>query len=323
MFDLNKKKFYEHTSDFFSINQIDTNYNPNAKKIQAVDDFLDKISSFKAHRKQAILEMIGYSMTTSINIQKVFILYGETARNGKSTLSNVITKLIGKNNISNISLKDMTKNTFATFGIKGKLLNIGAEMTETFLDDMSTFKMFSTGDNLSVEEKFKSRHTISPYAKFIFIANELPSVSDKTNAFYRRLHVIPLETTFTDKDSKNFNIKDILCTDALEYLAKISLDAYMSMDNVFSNYEESEKIIDKYKLESNSILSFIKDEETIRDLTKEGKNITAKTVYNYYRDFCIANKYLYIGRNKFYSEIEKTGFITPNYVNNQKHYLFK
>ncbi len=98
--------------NFFSMNQVDVNYIANPQKIIAVDDFLDKISSYKKERKNAILEMIGYSMTTSVKLQKAFILYGETARNGKSTLSNVIQALIGKDNVSNISLKDMARNAF-------------------------------------------------------------------------------------------------------------------------------------------------------------------------------------------------------------------
>ncbi len=106
---------------------------------------------------------------------------------------------------------------FATFQIRNKLLNIGSEMSDEFLEDMSTFKMFVTGDYLSVEEKFKSKQTISPYAKMLFIANELPAVADKTNGFYRRLEIIPLETSFTDEDAKSFNIKDLLTSEALEY----------------------------------------------------------------------------------------------------------
>lgn len=315
---LDKKELWKHSPYIFSNNQINVNYNGDAIKIKAVDDFLDKISSYKKERKQTILEMIGYCMTTSINLQKVFILYGETARNGKSTLSNIITELIGRENVSNISLKDMTRNTFATFGIKDKLLNIGAEMTEDFLEDMSTFKMFATGDNLSVEDKFKTKQFIKPYAKFIFIANELPSVADKTNAFYRRLQIIPLEKSFTDEEANNFNINELLTKEALEYLAKISLEAYSNMNGRFSNYEESEKEVDKYRLSSNSVKSFINDTECMYKLFGSNRKKKATDVYDSYKEYCSNNTYRAIGRNKFYKEIEKNTIFSIIEENHQK-----
>lgn len=139
---INEKKLYNHTPKIFSINQIDVNYNDKCIRIEAVDNYLDRLSSYKKDRKQAILEMIGYSMTTSVKLQKAFIMYGSTARNGKSTCCELITKLIGKNNVGNVSFKDMNKNRFANKGIKGKLLNIGAEMSEEYIEDVSMFKMF-------------------------------------------------------------------------------------------------------------------------------------------------------------------------------------
>lgn len=321
LYNLKSKQLYAHTPEFFSMNQVDVNYIANPQKIIAVDDFLDKISSYKKERKNAILEMIGYSMTTSVKLQKAFILYGETARNGKSTLSNVIQALIGKDNVSNISLKDMARNAFATFQIRNKLLNIGSEMSDEFLEDMSTFKMFVTGDYLSVEEKFKSKQTISPYAKMLFIANELPAVADKTNGFYRRLEIIPLETSFTDEDAKSFNIKDLLTSEALEYLANISVSAYLNMGNVFSNYEESDREVKKYKLNANSVVSFFNDKDS--NCLYRKAEVTAQEFYSAYKDYCIANQYKGLGRNKFYEQLEKNNYVKVFSKNNQKYYSFK
>jgi len=285
LFSLKDKKIYQHTPKFFSINQIQTNLNFEAKKVQAIDDVLNKLSSNKPERKQTILEMIGYSMTTSVKLQKAFILYGETARNGKSTLINIITELIGKENLGRVSFEDMNKNRFASSGIKGKILNIGSEMSEDYILDVSNFKMFITGDDLEIEEKFKPKQIISPYAKFIFNANKLPNVADKTNGFYRRLQIIPLETSFTDKDAKNFDFQKLVSNEALEYLAKIALEAYMSMSEHFSNYKESNEEVSKYKIASNSILNFINDKDYISTFINNGVSTKyASQVYYTYKN---------------------------------------
>lgn len=322
LFNLKDGQIYQHTPDFFSINQLNVNYNKNAKRVIEVEDFLNKISSNNIKRKQTILEMIGYSMTPSVKLQKSFILYGQTARNGKSTLSNIITELIGRKNVSNISFKDMNKNIFATSALKGKLLNIGSEIASDHIEDVSIFKMFITGDYLSIEEKFKDKQMISPYVKFIFNANELPTVADKTDGFYRRIQIIPFEKTFTDEEVKDFKIKNLLTKEALEYLAKMSVEAYMTMNGVFSNFEESNKEIDKYRLISNSISTFINDKES-NPLYEEKKPMKAIKLYSKYKDYCNDNCYKIIGRNKFYDELNKNPLIIFTEKGHQKEVSLK
>lgn len=306
LYSIKNQKLYEHTPKFFSINQIDTNLNLQAKKVQAIDDVLNRLSSDIPERKQTILEMIGYSMTTSIKLQKAFILYGPTARNGKSTLLNLIRELIGRKNIGEVSFQDLNTKQFAGIGIKGKILNIGDEMTDDYIKDVSRFKMWVTGDDLEVEEKFKPRQKIKPYAKFIFNANKLPKVADKTDGFYRRLQLIPLETSFTNKDANKFNFSELTTKEALEYLAKISLEAYLNMEEDFANNKESQNEVNKYKNVNNNVLSFLEDKDYIRTFI-EANTTTKKAmeVYSYYQKFCKENGDVAIGRNAFYKEIEQ------------------
>ena len=165
--------------------------------------------------------------------------------------------------------------------------------------------MLTTGDSMAVEEKFKPKRTISPYAKFLFNANTLPVVSDTTNGFYRRIHIIPLETSFTEEDAKKFDIKKILTKDALEYLARIAVEAYASMNGVFANYEESDREVEKYKSNANSVLAFIMDEESNPLYSSKENYIIAKKMYEDYVEYCKSNLYPILGRNTFYMEVEK------------------
>lgn len=309
LFSIKEKKMYEHSPEYFSTNQINTKLNLQAPKVQAIDNVLEKLSSGNIKRKQTILEMIGYSMTTSVKLQKAFILYGKTARNGKSTLIDIIGHLLGDENIGTTSFKDMNQNKFAGAGIKNKLLNSGSEMTDEYIVDVEIFKKYVTGDYLEIEEKFKPRQKIRPYAKFIFSANELPRVADKTNGFYRRLQIIPLEYSFTDKDRKTFDFNKLISKEAMEYLAKISLEAYLDMGEKFSNYEESSIEVEKYKIETNNVLSFINDEDYLYPIIEENCVRYASWVYEYYKNYCIQNQYKAIGMKRFYKEIEKSKLI--------------
>lgn len=321
LYNFKKKNFIEHTPDIFLRNQINVKYNPNAEKVQAIDDVLEKLSCGVKERKQTILEMIGYTMTTSVRLQKAFILYGNKARNGKSTLIDIIEHLLGEENVGTTSFKDMNQNKFAGSGIKNKLLNSGSEMTDEYIIDVETFKNFVTGDYMEIEEKFKARQRIRPYSKFIFSANELPKVADKTDGFYRRLQIIPLEYSFTDKDRKVFDFNKLISNEALEYLAKISLDAFLNMGDNFANYKENQEEIEKYKTENNNILSFVNDRDYLCQIIEQNSVRKASEVYVLYKQYCTENQYKPIGMQRFYKEIEKSQLISYiGHYNHQKTY---
>lgn len=323
LFNINTKEFKEHTPEFFSINQLNVDLNLTVEPVEAIDNVLNKLSCNIQKRKQAILEMIGYSMTTSVKLQKAFVLYGKTAGNGKSTLINIISEMMGKSNIGYVTLDDLSNNKFASSGIKGKLLDVGSEMTKEYLKDVSAFKQWITGDELEVEEKFKAKQTINPYAKFIFNANELPKVADKTNGFYRRLHIIPFEAKFTKEDNRNFEFSELITPQALEYLTKISLEAYINMKLDFSNYEESNSEIEQYKIENNNVLTFLNDMEYMKTFLSSGNCIKRKTeVYAAYKDYCKENEFKAMGKKSFYSEISKSKLLEESIYNGYGIYKF-
>ena len=81
---ISQKKLLPHNPEIFTINQLEVNYNKDVKMNTNVINFLDRITCNKYYRKEAILQIIGYSMTASTDMQKAFIFYGQSAANGKS-----------------------------------------------------------------------------------------------------------------------------------------------------------------------------------------------------------------------------------------------
>lgn len=324
LFDLRTNQIILHSPKYFTINQINVNLNANPVKVVAVDKFLDRISCDNCERKNAILQMIGYSMTSSVEMQKAFVLYGKTAGNGKSTLLEIIEKLIGRENVSHVTLQDFVSNRFSVSEIKGKLVNIVSEMTKEFLKDSSVFKQIVTGDTINVEEKFKDRHTIKPYAKHIFTANELPKVVDTSNGYFRRLFIIPFEAVFTETEKSNFNFNELVTQQALEYLATISLKEYIKAirKNKFSNEEESKNIIETYKMDSNTVIAYLYDKDRMRCLLRSGRVRKRNEVFADYINYCKDLGYIHKGRNKFYEEVEATGLVQKGVYNGYDTYIF-
>lgn len=324
LYDLNNNALMPHSPYYFTINQINANINWDPVRIGAVDRFLDKISCGNIGRKKAILQMIGYSMTSSVEMQKAFVLYGKTAGNGKSTLLEIIERLIGSENVSHVTLQDFVSNRFSVSEIKGKLVNMVSEMTKEFLKDSSVFKQIVTGDTTTVEEKFKDRHTIKPYAKHIFTANELPKVADTSNGYFRRLFIIPFEAVFTDLEKINFNFKELITEQALDYLAAIALQEYIiaRREHAFINEEESKNIIETYKMDSNTVIAYLYDKDRMRCLLRSGRVRKRNEVFADYINYCKDSGYIHKGRNKFYEEVEATGLVQKGVYNGYDTYIF-
>lgn len=114
-------------------------------------------------------------------------------------------------------------------------------MTKEFFKDSSVFKQIVTEDTITVEEKFKDRYTIKPYAKHIFTANELPKVADTSNRYFRRIFIIPFEAVFTEEEKRNFKFDELVTQEAIDYLVAISLNEYVKVRNTnkFSNEKET------------------------------------------------------------------------------------
>ncbi len=313
----------EHDSEMFFLNQINANYNEQIDRNEYIDKFLNDVTSNNEKRKQAILQIIGYCMTTSLDFQKAFVFYGPTAENGKSVLVDVIGHLIGEDNTSHISIHELQNGRFYAAELTNKLLNIVAELPRNHLKSVEVFKSIVTGDAMSVEEKYKNRYSIKPYAKNIFTANELPRVDDNSEGYFRRLNICKFEAKFTEEEKRNFNKRKLLTQEALDYLAFISVKAYNELLNsnsmYFANEDESNEIVEKYRQENNSALSFISS-EYIKNKLSNGESIDRPEIYSIYKNWCSENGYKAKGRNKFYAEIESQNLLEMKYDNGYPKY---
>ena len=328
LYDVQNKKILQHTPSIFSLNQINANYIDSDYIDADVEKFLNEITSYNSVRKKTILQIIGYSMTSNTDFQKAFIFYGESAENGKSTLLDVISHLIGEDNISHITIHNLQNGKYYASELKNKLLNSVAELPRNRLDSVEVFKSVVTGDSISVEEKYKDRYTIKPYAKHIFTANELPIIDDKTNGFIRRLNIVNFDANFTLEPKKSFDINKLLTSRALNYLARISINAYIELlDSMhFANEEESNKLIEDYKKGENntSFYSYL-DSNFFNDFIKNYINfrIPKNSLYENYIRYCQLNNYATIlGRNVFYDKIIKSNLFSENIINGIRYFKF-
>lgn len=323
LFDLYSRKFIEHNQAIFTINQLNIDYVDIITKNENVEKWLDDISNHNEARKKAILEVLGYCLTTRNNVQKFFVFYGPTGSNGKSFTLKVFEEIIGKENISHKGMELLAEG-FEVKGIKGKQLNISFELPVTKIKDTSVLKATTTGDTIETKVKLNpDTMVIVSFVKHIFATNYLPDVSDKTNGFYRRVYIIPFLNQFDAKDT-SFSEDEFLSRDNLNYLGRRALDAYLDMldrgNLEFSNEEESAKYVKEFENLNDSVKAFITQEDYFPENSLLMK--TRTDFWKMYELYCDDNFVKKIGKKQFYTELtSKYGFSVKKI--NGEYYLYR
>lgn len=310
LFDLNEKKFLAFTPNIFTINQLNVDYVEDEQSNPVVDKFLLDICNSDTIRVKALLQLIGYCLTTRNNIQKFVLFYGPKGSNGKSFTLKVIEAIIGKENVSHKGMELLAEG-FEVKGIYGKQLNISFELPVTKIKDTSVLKATTTGDTIETKVKWNpDTLRITSNIKHIFATNYLPEVSDKTNGFYRRVHIIPFENQFDPSDT-SFNEQDILALDSLNYLARRALNEYLEMLDtgklIFANEEESKQYVAEFENQNDSVKAFVTF--TLEPFKGDACKFDRKSFFDMYKDYCSENFVKPVGKHQFLTELRtKYGF---------------
>ena len=297
--DIQTMEQFPYSPKWIINNRISYNYNPKAYH-ELMDKTLNKVACGDAQIRMLLEEMIGYTLYRKNMMQSAFILTGEGS-NGKSTILNVIKKLLGKKNYTSLDLREM-EDTFKPAELSGKLANIGDDISAKFLDNSSAFKKVVTGESFLVQKKYAQPFELESYATQIFCANELPQVSDKSDGFGRRLVIIPFNARFSksDVDYDPFIEDKLLEEDALEYLLNISIEGLkrVLINRKFTQSDKGEAEKSEYIKSNNNVLEYLEEEPKI-------ENESVPDAYLAYQVWCTKNGCMAVKKANFSKEIKK------------------
>ena len=300
VYDVTTFEFLPFDPSYVITNRIDHRYNEEAYS-EIADTVLDRLTCNDKQLRMILEEVIGYTFYRRNELRKAFVLLGDKA-NGKSTYLDMIKNLLGDNNTSALDLNELG-DRFKTAELHNKLANIGDDIGDMFIANPAVFKKLVSGDRINAERKGQDPFDFNNYSKFLFSANDMPRIKDKTGAVINRLIMIPFNARF-DKNSANYDpfIKYKLQTEeCMEYLIQIGLDGLQRVleNQQFTMCDKIQKEIDDYNKTNNPILLFL----DIYDSDLEGK--PARDVYGAYCVFCDDNKYLPMSNIEFSRQIHK------------------
>lgn len=280
-------------------NRIDMNYNPNAYS-EVMDKTLNKVCCHDPQVRALLEELIGYTMYRKNSMQVCFILTGEGS-NGKSTILNVIKRILGRKNYTSLDLREL-EETFKPAELHGKLANIGDDISAKYLESSSVFKKVVTGESFMVQKKYAQPFELECYATQIFCANELPQVSDKTDGFTRRIVIVPFNATFSkfDTDYDPFIEDKLMADESLEYLVKLAVEGLKRViyNRKFTKSDKGESEKTEYMKMNNNVIEYFEEEPRI-------ENESVADVYLTYQVWCTKNGCMPVKKLNFSKEIKK------------------
>ncbi len=296
-----------YSPDFIITNKVEWDYNPNAYS-EDVDEVLNNISCNDEEIRKLLEELTGYCMYRRNELGKAFILIG-SGSNGKSTYLNMLKDMLGRRNTSVLDLKKLN-DRFSTVMMFGKLANIGDDISEEFITDVSEFKKIVTGETIDAEQKGQPKFEFNPYVKLIFSANNIPRMGKgrDSTAILRRLVIVPFNAKFTKEslgDSfKPYITHSLKSQESMEYLIKLGVEGLKRVlqNKEFTTSDKVKAELNEYEENNNPILSFFKDCE---DNEIQVENEPTNDVYRKYTLFCSENGFQSLSNGEFSKQVKK------------------
>lgn len=294
VFNNQTKQLEPFNPNYFITSKLATNYNIHAienyeairKDYHDVDDWFLSIGNADEDIVKLLWEVVNEAINPNHTREKMVILYGE-GNNGKGTFQAMLTNLIGIENISTLTPQDFS-GEFKLEMLLGKVCNIGDDISNKYLDDISILMSIITGDPIPINRKGKS--VISARLKLlnIFSANRLPKIRNKSQGAYRRFLIIPFNADFNGKVQDRRIKEEYLKNEiVLEYILYKAL--HLNFEK-FSTTKATDEMLEEYKEDNDYLYSFTKDWYAEKKL-HEVERVPVPLIKDMFRYYLTVNYY--------------------------------
>jgi len=211
--DLRTGRLRPHSPDDRFTRRCPHRYDPEARA-PTFERFVRQMSRDREHLARALLLFLGYSLTATTREQVWLLLWGPRGRNGKTTLHNVLQRVLGPDLAGPIDKRLLRASTadsarFALAGVEGKRLVMANETASRSHLDTEFIKEFVGGQHaFLVERKGVDAYQARLRAKLIHSVNNFPA-ADFDNSFRSRTIVFPCEQSFYEPGSPEWQPGDL------------------------------------------------------------------------------------------------------------------
>ena len=213
----------------------------------------------------ALQEFLGYVCLSHARLKKALILYGKSDT-GKSLVALVLKALAGEKYTTTLPVEHMD-DPRRSHVLVGKRLNVMTELTTDAIMKDGGFKtLVSTGEPILIDPKFKPPFMYTPSAKHVIATNNLPNITDRTEATFNRLLLIPFLRVIEAKDQD------------IELLAKLKAEMpgilawaiegakrLAANDGQWTEIGSAAALMAEYRAECNPVLAFVTERMAVEE----------------------------------------------------------
>jgi len=306
--DLHTLEFRPHDPTDFITKASPVFYDPDAVS-ERWNRFVDEVMVGRESVARYFQKAVGYALTGDTSLECLFIMYGPTTRNGKTTAIETILHVMGEYGIS--SKPDLLASNFFKGPSNGSpsedvaRLNgarfVGISEMEQKLTLNASLTKQLTGNN-RITARFLHENSFDFYlqAKIFIDTNHLPNVTDQTLFESDRLKIIPFSRHFEDHEQDKTLKSTLMQKENLSGILNWIVEGYrMFRKEGLKEPGEVTAAIDQYRQDSDRIARFI--DQCLKKTPGEELKTTA--IYTRYKDWCLENGYKYEGSQGFYKRL--------------------
>lgn len=266
-YDLESGTFREASPLDFITQQ--TNFEHTVKrdvKCERWEEFIKEVTEGDKDKADFLQRALGYSLLGLANEECMFILYGKTTRNGKSTMLNTIEYLLGDySKVAPVGLickgdrrSDAEGASPTLAGLKAKRFVTMAESNEYGKLDEEKVKQYTGGEDISARELYQSAVTFKPQFTLWLSCNDLPDVTDKSVFASERIKVIEFTRHFSNEEQDKHLKEELITPDAMSGIfmwlvrgyKKYKADGLVMADHLRA-------VVKEYERANDTVLQFL------------------------------------------------------------------
>jgi putative DNA primase/helicase len=247
-----------HCRDEYRTTQIPVAFDPEASAPR-FEKFLGEVfrdDNDRDDKRQALLELIGYTLMSHARHEKFVILLGEGS-NGKSVVLKTLLALAGAANVAGVQPSSFD-NRFQRAHLHMKLANIVTELKQGEVIADAELKAITSGEFATVEHKHKDPFVMQPFATCWFGTNHMPHTRDFSDALFRRATILTFNRVFSEEEQDPLLPEKL--KDELPGILLLSLRAYAeACQHGFTAPASSKAAKNEWRLEADQVAMFVED----------------------------------------------------------------
>ena len=286
-----------------------TAVSPSDEGMELWEAMLDVVFCGDQELKSYVQQLAGLAAIGGVFAENLIIAYGE-GRNGKSTLFNVIARVLGSYSGSlsaDVLTNSCRRNIKPELAeLRGKRLVIASELEEGNGLNTAVLKQLRSTDPIYAEPKYRRPFSFIPTHLAVLCTNHLPSIGTMDTGTWRRIKVVPFNAVIQG-DSEVKNYTEYLFKSAGGAILKWIMDgSKMVIENGYKIEapDAVKSVVEEYRATNNDFQEFLDSCCNVGD----GYSIPSGELYTAYRSYATSQGFFPKNKQNFYSNLERAGF---------------